>query len=373
MHEHFENRRREGEFAFDFEIEEFSMAKIKRLYTINGVKLWLTGDSEQEIADKYAELKNGSRSGEPIRESKHNFEKFSKDNWQYISQTVSEITASDYWYYMEKDILPHFGRMNVEDIDWRSIQAFYDKLSRYSWSTIHKRKIVLSRILQIAVGDNIIPTDPTRDSRLTHSKKKAQRPVPGEHEFKRILDDAKRLEHQHERLYIALLGYTGLRKGEVLALRWDDIDFINNKIHISRAVQTRKTNKAMRGQIKEPKTEAGKRTVPLVKPLKEILLDNRHQYEFIITDAQTQEPIHTDAKFNTMWRSIKRQIDLADYTSHSFRHAVCSTLLSSGVDIRTTQAIIGHSHASTTLDIYAHAMPSKIAEAGLLFTGKITT
>jgi len=85
MHEHFEKRRRErGDSFSDLRIEEFSMAKIKKPYVINGVSLWLTGDSEQEIADKYTEIKNSSRPSEPGRKSKHNFEEFAKSNWQYI-------------------------------------------------------------------------------------------------------------------------------------------------------------------------------------------------------------------------------------------------------------------------------------------------
>lgn len=73
-----------------------------------------------------------------------------------------------------------------------------------------------------------------------------------------------------------------------------------------------------------------------------------------------------------MWQGIARQIDLGEYTSHSFRHTVCSTLLASGVDIKTTQTIIGHSSASTTLVIYGHAMPDKVSEAGSILAENFT-
>jgi integrase len=220
MHEHFEKRKRErGDSFSDLRIEEFSMAKIKRPYVINGVSFWLTGDSEQEIADKYAEIKNSSRPGEPVRKSKHNFEKFAENNWQYISQTVSRNTNLDYKRYMRNQILPHFGKMNVEDITRRDVQDFYDKYPDKAFSTVHKWRIVLSRILQIAVGDRIIPIDPTKDKRLTHSKKQTQRAVPCTEQYREFLKDIERLKHPHERLYMAITGYTGLRRGEVLALR----------------------------------------------------------------------------------------------------------------------------------------------------------
>ncbi len=78
-----------------------------------------------------------------------------------------------------------------------------------------------------------------------------------------------------------------------------------------------------------------------------------------------------ESEFNTMWKHIRQQINLGPYTSHSYRHAMATTLLTGGVDIKTTQAIIGHSQPSTTLNIYSHALPGKIWEAGLIFTEKM--
>ena len=372
MHEHFEKRRRErGDSFSDLRIEEFSMAKIKRPYVINGVSLWLTGDSEQEIADKYAEIKNSSRPSEPGRKSKYNFEEFAKNNWQYISQTVSRNTNLDYKRYMKNQILPHFGKMNVEDITWRDVQDFYDKYLDKAFSTVHKWRIVLSRLLQIAVGDGIIPIDPTKDKRLTHSKKRTQRAVPCTEQYKKFLNDIERLEHPHERLYMAIVGYTGLRRGEVLALRWADIRFNESILLVERSVDIQRTTKKCPGTIKSPKSEAGIRTVPIVEPLRELLLIDWHSGTYVVTNPKTGKPIHVESEFNTLWKHIRQQINLGPYTSHSYRHAMATTLLISGVDIKTTQAIIGHSQPSTTLNIYSHALPGKIREAGLIFTEKM--
>ena len=376
-HEHLESRTyMNGGSSFESGVDEFAMAKIRRPYLLNGIQVWVTGESEQEVADKYADLKYAMTQTQqqhyyqpPVK--KHNFKRFAQDNWQYISQTVSEGTNRDYKYYLDRDILPFFGKMDIEDIDWRSIQAFYDKLKHYSFSTVHKRKVVLSRILQIALGDGLISNDPTKDKRLTHTKKRVGRPVPDNDLYKQFLSDINSLEHAHERLYMALVGYTGLRRGEILALRWSDISFDKNNIRVTRAVNTRRTSEASPGLIKKPKTSSGIRTVPMIPALKQVLTSNKHKHDYIITDARTEEPLHTEARFNTMWRSIRRQINTGPYTSHSFRHAVCSTLLSSGVDVKTTQSILGHAQASTTLDIYAHAIPKNIAEAGLLFSGKL--
>lgn len=192
-------------------------------------------------------------------------------------------------------------------------------------------------------------------------------PVPSSKDYRSLLSKVNLLSEPHERLYLALVGYTGLRRGEILALRWIDISFSDESINVRHAVNTRTTSVKTPGTVKEPKTVSGIRTVPLCKALKEILLSNRHEHEFIISDSLTGEPLHTESKFNTMWRNIKRQIDIGPYTSHSFRHAMCSSLLAGGVDIKTTQAILGNAQASTTLDVCAHATPSTIQNAALLF------
>lgn len=347
------------------------MAKIKRRYTLNGIQVWITGESEQEVSDNYADLKYALFTGKKLPKTKNNFTTYYKNNWQYIVQTVSSNTARDYQGYMERSILPHFGQMNLEDISWRDIQDFYNKHQHLAQSTVHKWKIVLSRLLQIAIGDGIISNDPTKDDRLTRTKRKQARAVPSIKEYKEFLAKIPTLALQHERLYMALVGYTGLRKGEILGLKWSDISFEDNLISVERSLDTERSTKSVVGKLKSPKSNAGVRTVPLVEPLKQILLNDRHQHEFIITDPRNGTPIHNHSTFMTTWNSIKRQIDLGPYTSHSYRHAMCTTLLASGVDIKTAQSIIGHSQPSTTLNIYAHAVPDNVRKAGLIFTEKM--
>lgn len=331
----------------------------------------MTGENEQEIADKYADLKYAAYIGKDIPRKAHSFEKFAKENWRYITQSVSERTASNYHRYLTKNLLPYFGKKNLEDIDWRSIQAFYDKYSDKAGSTVHKWRVVLSRIMQIAVGDGLIANDPTKDKRLTHSKKKTARPVPSTERYKGVLKAVNLLSEHHERLYAALMVYTGLRKGEMLALRWTDVSLADNLIRVRNSIVLDGTSKKRPAVLKPPKTEAGNRDIPLVKPLKEILEAHQNEDEFVVTNQKTGKPVHVDAEFNTMWKNIKQQLDLGVFTSHSFRHAMCSTLLANGVDIKTTQSFIGHSQPSTTLNIYAHAIPSKIQEAGQIFGEKM--
>ena len=116
MHEYLENKTQTAGDSFsDSDIREFEMAKIKRPYTVNGVSVWIVGNSEQEIADKYADLKNGSV---PLPQPKKPSTTLPNCKGQLaIYYTNSfRIDSKDYADTMNVHILPHFGNMNIEDI-----------------------------------------------------------------------------------------------------------------------------------------------------------------------------------------------------------------------------------------------------------------
>lgn len=351
-------------------IEELLMAKIRRSYIIHGRKVWLAGNTEQEMAEQFASIAYPQMASNPPK-TQHKFRDYAEDNWRYIEQTVSVETAMDYRRYLDKHLLPHFGDMYIEDIDMRCIQAFYDNHRNYSRSTVHKWKIVLLRLMKIAVADHLIPTNPVKDSRLKHSQHRKERPVPTPQEYKRIVSEIPSLSEQHERLFAALLVYTGLRKGEILALRWHDIDFEHGVMAVTQNVLVDGASSRKPARIKPPKSDAGIRQVPIVPPLKNMLEADMHINEFIVYDIQNNRPIHTNARYNTMWRSIRQQINMGEFTAHSFRHFMGTTLITEGVDLKTAQVIMGHSQPSTTLNIYTHVVPGKVQEAGIIFSDAI--
>jgi integrase len=342
-----------------------NMSRIQRTFLINGKKVPITANNEQEIAEKFAVLKYPFQ-GEGQSVCKHNMADFVKENWRFIEQTVAPQTAREYRRYLNNNILPFFGKMDIEDIDWRDVQLFYDGLASNARQTVHKRKIVLSRLLQIAVGDKVISVDPTKNKKLVYSRIVHERAVPDLEEYRQIAAAIPSLSQSHYRLYMALIAFTGMRRGEALALRWENILFDKNEIFIDQSVRLDKNDNG-EAELKAPKTKAGVRKVPMIEALKNILLPHRKDQGFVVTDARTDKPVHTDATFNTMWRYIKKELGIEEFSSHSFRHAVATLYIANGVDIKTTQTILGHSQASTTMNIYAHAVPRNIENAAKLF------
>ena len=169
-----------------------------------------------------------------------------------------------------------------------------------------------------------------------------------------------------DRVLLALFLYTGMRRGEVLGLRWENIDWKRRLIFVEQTV-TFQNNKPILG---DPKSEAGKRSVPLDERLVNILRPHRQLNGFIIGDGL--RPVMERAFIRT-WLRIGKMINLYDTTPHVFRHTYLAIAASSGLDIKTLQAIAGHADIQMTMNCYVHKREEKIIEANELMAGSFTT
>lgn len=160
---------------------------------------------------------------------------------------------------------------------------------------------------------------------------------------------------------------TGLRRGELLALRWQDIDFTNNSLQVKRAVSYFKAY----GYVEaEPKTARSRRTIMLPDFVMQILIQHReHQAEQQRNAGDvwvTKGLVFTNAwrdyySPSTMLKVFKRflaSIGMPQMRFHDLRHSAATILLAMKVHPKVVQEILGHSQITTTMDIYSHAMPS---------------
>lgn len=175
------------------------------------------------------------------------------------------------------------------------------------------------------------------------------------------------INHKDIRVKAALsvLLYSGVRNGELGGLEWTDIDFKNNVITIRRTSQYCKGYGML---TKEPKNATSKRTIKLSPEVFKILTQYKLWYNqqkilngdrwinsnrlFIQEDGKPIQP----TTINLWLNKFVKDNNLTKLTPHSMRHTFCTLLIANGVDIKTVSAKAGHSRASTTLDIYTHAV-----------------
>ena len=213
----------------------------------------------------------------------------------------------------------------------------------------------MGEIFKDAVEDGLMEKDPTASRRIAipSSKSNDREALPLE-QFREIIGNLDRLEIPDKRL-LALLMFTGMRRGEVLALRWEDIDTDAGYIHVRRNVTHCNGNQPIIGT---PKTKSGKRDIPLDPFVLEALSPVQKQGFIFGGDSP-----YTMTMFNNTMKRIRKTIDLHGATAHVMRHSYLTYLAGTGTDGKTLQTIAGHSTVTMTMNKYVHAQPEKIKEA----------
>ena len=161
------------------------------------------------------------------------------------------------------------------------------------------------------------------------------------------------------RTKVMIMLTTGLRRGEVCGLQWQDIDFINNEISVNRAIVKEEHNSCLETT---PKTENSIRTVPMPKGTAQLL--------FALKSINKGLWVFKNRYPNTLTQDVKKytkRIGLPDYSPHDLRHTCATLLLQNGVDIQSIATLLGHSDTSTTFDYYIGSDKRKIAQAVSLF------
>lgn len=188
------------------------------------------------------------------------------------------------------------------------------------------------------------------------SKKKKTRKALSPDQLKKIISQIpEKLADDTERRTMALMVFTGMRRGEVLGLRWEDIDFEKKLITVSRAVSYT-TNQPI---VSEPKTQSGKRTIPLNDQLVEFLKPLQDLGYVVGGEAPPTQMV-----YRRIERHIFQKVDTFGATPHVFRHSYISAMAEAGIDLKTIQHISGHSNVTTTMGIYAHTRLGLVQEAG---------
>lgn len=268
-------------------------------------------------------------------------------------------TQKTYSYLLNKHIIPFFSERAVASISVADIQSFYDSLSYLSRSTLRQMRVILHQIFRAAKEDKLIADNPTESDRLSYSNRMSVREALTQDAIQHIVRQLVRLKGS-DLLLLSLLIYTGERRGEVLGLRWEDIDFDSDMIHVERAVAF-PSNQPFVG---ETKSKAGVRSIPLLPELKNILLRYKKAEGYIVGNGD--KPL-TERAYRCAYKRIDSKLDLHGATAHVFRHTFM-TMAVDALDLKTLQTIAGHASHVTTMR-YVHKRDEKIAAAKDKLTG----
>ena len=292
----------------------------------------------------------------------------------YIVPTVSPTTLVGYKGMIRRYIDPLIGHLQVQEMNALAVQIWVNKLKVSPSSgepltagTIKHTYHVLRGAMDKAVQAGLIHRSPCAGIQLPKGEKK--KPVIyDETQIQQLLDFARGTEME---LIIDLELCMGMRRGELLGLQWQDVNWEKNQIHIIRS------RVAVDGKsvVKQPKTESGTRTldVPeiLLKKLKsykvkcmeqKIRVGRRLLEEDFIIVHPDGKPIYPEY-VSQMFTKLQKRANLPKCRFHDLRHLCASIMVKQGVEVKVAQERLGHKDITTTMNIYAHVLPGSAREA----------
>jgi Site-specific recombinase XerD len=284
--------------------------------------------------------------------------------WLYgeIRKQVKPSTYENYSCCIQKYVIPFFKRKENECLTEFSVAQFTRSIKDYtSLSEAYKRKILT--IFKTALRE--IAEDSSSFSPMMRAVKL---PKVENREIKvfsigeqRLIESAVFHEEDIRTLGIVLTFYTGIRLGELCALRWRDIDLDAGTMYVTKTVTRVKNvpDKATKTilLIGTPKSQKSMRKIPLPKFLLDMLMDYKKSIAdegcYLISGTKTP----TDPRaYQKLYKRILERAGVKDRKFHAIRHTFATRALELGVDIKTLSEILGHSNVSITLNIYAHSL-----------------
>ena len=310
-----------------------------------GKRIYFYGNSARELKQKILVYQQKQEKGTL-------FTDISSEWWEEAEPQLSLQSRRGYLQAKKKADV-EFADVYIKDIKAKDITNYLRALgSEYSsQKTIEKYRLVVNLIFKYAVEHNEIEHNPCADAKMPKGLQKAKRKAASTEEEKIIKNTLEGW------LFPFFAIYTGMRKGEILALQWKDIDFEENLINVYKSVQ----HEGDKPSIKSTKTEAGTRYVPLLAPLKERLLSigPGKEEKYIFSD-DGKKPL-TSRRYITLFNEYKKKYGVS-CTAHQLRHSFATIAFENGIDAKDVQEVLGHKQLSTTLDIYTDFRKNQLKE-----------
>ena len=280
----------------------------------------------------------------------------------YAKVKVRPSSHQTYRGYIDNHIKPNIGKIPLEKLTSLELQKFYKKLltngrvdrleSRHqakglSPKTVRNIHQIISSAMSLAKEQKLIVANPAEGCALPRLEHREMKTLPVE-QLQSFLREAKE-SGVYELYYLELA--TGLRRGELLGLKWEDIDLERGDLRVRRQIAR------INGEVVEAplKTKNAYRTLPLAEDTVSILLEQKEKVGGSpwVFPSPTGGPISPDSVLHMLHRVLKRA-GLPRVRFHDLRHTFATLALQNGVDIKTVSGMLGHFSAGFTLDTYAH-------------------
>jgi integrase len=327
-----------------------TMGRMRRSTVIGSVADFTTRRlAMNALSERLRLLNSGSQRPQTMRTLKD----FVQKDWEpVVLPTLKYATQKHYKYVLGAHLIPVFGEHRLSDISREAIQAFLMAKLRdgLSWETVHHFRCALSKVLGTAEEWNYIADNPARKARLPRREYKSERSILTPEQIQRLLTALP----EPSKSAVTLLVLTGLRIGELLALRRKSVDLGAQALRITETVYE--------GHFDSPKTKRSVRSIPIGPKsisILSVLCKDANDPDSLVFSTRSGQPLCRRNLFHRQLRPTCEKLGLPKTTWHALRHCHATLLDAVGAPLGTVQALLGHASPEVTRQIYLHAIPAE--------------
>ena len=354
-------RRKDGRWVGQYTVQTADGSKYRYIY----------GKTRQKVAEKLTKAM-ADRDGGLVFDARTMTLGGYLDPWlsDSVRDTVRQNTFDDYAYIVRKHIKPTLGRVKLKNLTPAHVRGLYrEKLdSGLSNRTVNYIHVTLHKALKQAVNDALIPRNVTDAVKAPRPVKKEVQALDQD-QVRIFLEAAK--DDRLEALYIIAIT-TGLQQGELLGLRWTDIDLEGGVLAVRRALVAGSAGSKAGARFDAPKNNKSRRTVKLTASAVEALkhhkaaqseerlkLGSLWEDHGLVFPNRVGKPMDHNNLYRRDFKKMLKKAELPNtFRFHDLRHTCATLLLLKNVNPKVVQELLGHATITQTLDTYSHVLPT---------------
>lgn len=330
--------------------DKFGIRKTKRFKKLQECRQWI---ADASYISKHSDIENAS---DILVDTWYEY-------WIGIKkQTVRPNTVRNYSERYERNIKGIIGKKLLSEVKPIHCQKIFSDMAEqgYKTTTIYQTRITLYNMLEFAKENDVILSNPCKKSVKSDMGK------PSEKKVALTIDEQRKFlmaatGQSYEKQYKFML-QTGLRTGELVGLKWDDIDFGKRTVTISRTMEYR--YKVGEWRVGPPKSKSGYRTIPLTDEAIRILKDQKEKNSKIkVINIEWRDQVFLSRKgepvknstYDTALFKICDKAEIRKFSMHILRHTFATRCIEAGMIPKTLQKILGHSNIGITMNLYVDA------------------
>jgi integrase len=334
---------------------------------------WFSGYDKKKDAEKdLPRVLNELNSGTFIEPSNEKYETYLEKWLRNKRKQIKPTTFDNYTRMVKNHIVPGLGHIKLEKLNRIHLKNFYNDLDeekQLAPASIKKVHAIVRSSLSDAVEDGILSKNIASGIKTPRIGPSAIK-VWDEVQLSQFLNVIK-----EDPLYIAfhLPATTGMRRGEVLGLRWQDIDFENKILRVMQTITTEGLSDAKTDTSDKRTIDLDDRTIAELKKRKKQVIQDKlkagaayNDHDFVVCSSLGKHM--SPRNFNRKWYKFRELTDLPEIRVHDLRHTHATLMLLQGIPVKVVSERLGHASIEITLNTYGHLLPSIQKEAIRLFS-----